>query len=137
MQVRLKDDAPAGEFADEIVIVTNEKLYNQVTLPVRAVVVPPLVVAPESIDLGSIAPKTKVQNRLIVKSKQPFSVKQVTCPDARFTFKLPEGEKSVHIIPIEFDSGEKVGGFREKISVETSLATDSTARATVSGNVVP
>lgn len=137
MQVRIKEDAPAGEFADEIVIVTNEKQYNQVTLPVRANIVPPLVVAPESIDLGSIQPKTKVQNRLIVKAKKPFSVKKITCPDDRFTISAPAGEKTVHIIPILFDSGEKIGGFREKITIETTLPSDSTVLATVSGNVAP
>ncbi len=136
MHVRLKDSAPAGDFTDEILIVTNERQYNQVTLPVRATVVPPLVIAPASVELGSIKLKTQKQSRLVLKAKQPFSIKNATCSDARVTFTIPTGEKNVHVLPLSFDSGETIGGFREKIVIETSLAGAPEAKAMVSGNVV-
>ncbi len=136
LHVRVKETAPAGEFADEILIVTNERQYNQVTLPVRATIVPPLVVSPASVELGSVKPKTQSQGRLVLKAKQPFSIKSAKCSDARVTFKIPTGEKNVHILPLTFDSGEMVGGFREKITIETSLPGDTQAKAMVSGNVV-
>ncbi len=135
MQVRLKESAPAGEFNDQIVIVTNDKNYNLVTVPVRGRIVPPLVM-PASVELGTIQPGSSKTNRIIVRGKEPFEIKKVECPDSRFVFVTPTGSKKFHTIPFRFQSeSEDAGAFKEKVTVTTSLASDGIASTTISGNV--
>lgn len=133
MNVRLKDSAPAGEFADEIVVVTNEAQSNRVTLPVRANVVPPLYV--EGVQLGSLRVGESKVERLLVKSKTPFKIEKIECADDRFVFKPSDEEKLVHLITFEFKANEKVGAFREKVIVHTNLKDSALAEASITGNV--
>lgn len=133
MNVRLKDSAPAGDFSDEIVLVTNEAQSNRVTLPVRANVIPPLHV--EGVQLGTLRVGEKKTDRLLVKSKKPFKIEKIECADGRFTFSTSEDEKQVHLVNFEFTANNNVGSFREKIVVHTSLKDTATAEASITGNV--
>lgn len=136
MQVRLKDTAPAGDFSDQIVLVTNDENYNLVTVPVRGNIVTPLVM-PVSIELGTVQLGSSVQQRMIIKSNSPFEVTKVECIDKRFSFETPEGKKTAHIIPIRFNSeGDVSGAFKETVQVYTSLPEDGIATTMISGNVV-
>ncbi len=134
LQVRLKADAPAGEISDEITLVTNEPQFNLVTVPVRANVIPPLSM-PLSVELGTIKPGKVEKNRVFIKSKQPFKVEKIECEDERFVFSVPTGEKTAHFIPFEFKTDDKLGAFRQKITVHTSLTDPSTASTTITGNI--
>jgi len=133
MDVRLKDDAPAGEFSDEIVLVTNEAQSNRVTLPVRANVVPPLFA--QGPQLGTVKVGEKRTDRLLIKAKTPFKIENIVCADQRFDFKLPTDSKAVHLIPFEFTADDKEGAFRQTIVVHTDLKETPTAEASVTGNV--
>jgi hypothetical protein len=133
MNVRLKDSAPAGEFSDEIVLVTNETQSNRVTLPVRANVVPPLSV--EGVQLGTLRVGESKSERLLVKSKTPFKIEKIECADVRFAFSPSDDEKLVHLITFEFKADDKVGSFREKVIVHTNLKESATAEAAITGNV--
>ncbi len=133
MNVRLKDSAPAAEFSDEIVLVTNEAQSNRVTLPVRANVIPPVYV--EGVQLGTLKVGETKGERLLVKSKTPFKIEKIECADTRFTFSPSEDEKLVHLITFEFKADDKVGAFREKVIVHTNLKESPTAEASVTGNV--
>lgn len=136
MQVRLKDSAPPGEFSDQIVLVTNDKEFNLVTIPVRGNVLPPLVM-PVSVDLGTVKLGQSVASRMIIRSKQPFEVSKVVCEDQRFTFTPNLGKASkVHTIPVEFLS-QQAGAFRKTVTVYTTLPDGGSASTLVSGNVVP
>ena len=136
MLVRLKDSAPAGDFSDQIVLVTNDNEYNLVTVPVRGNVLPPLVM-PASVELGTIKAGQTVRSRMIIKSNQDFEVTKIECKDGRFTFTPTLGKAAkVHSIPVEFKAGD-VGAFRETVTVHTTLPEDGIAATLVSGNVVP
>lgn len=135
MKVRLKGDAPAGAFNDQIVLVTNDTNYNLVTIPVRGNIVPPLVM-PVSVELGTVRPGDAVQQRMIVKGKVPFEITKIECGDSRFTFDTPEGSKSAHIIPIKFAaSKDTIGAFKQTVTVYTSMPGESAVSTTVTGNV--
>lgn len=133
MNVRLKDTAPAGEFSDEIVLVTNEAASNRVTLPVRSNVIPPLHV--EGVQLGTLKVGETKTERLLVKSKKPFKIEKIECADGRFVFAASNDEKLVHLVNFEFKADDKVGAFREKIVVHTTLSDSATAEASITGNV--
>lgn len=135
MTVKLKESAPAGDFSDEIQIITNDKQYNQVTLPVRASVIPPLTIAPQSIELGSLKIGATSASRLVVKAKEAFEISKVECADNRFSFKIPQGKKPVHIVPVDFNAGDMLGAFKRTITVTSSLQKDATVEVTVTGNI--
>lgn len=134
MQVRLLDTAKAGEFRDQIVIVTNDVEFNQVTVPVTGTIVPPLVM-PASVELGTIRSGNSVAQRLIIKGKEPFEITKIDCADGRFVFKTPGGKRKAHIIPVQFVAKDKIGAFREKVTVHTSLGDSGIAYTFVNGNV--
>lgn len=134
MIVRLKETAPVGEFSDNIVLVTNEPRFNLLTIPVKGNISPPLVL-PGRIDFGTIEAGGKSKKFFTAKSKTPFEVKEVTCEDPRFTFKIPEGKKQLHTLHLEFAAGEQVGAFRHNIKVVTDLSEGGTANTMVIGNV--
>lgn len=136
MQVRLKDSAPPGDFSDQIVLVTNDKEYNLVTVPVRGNVLPPLVM-PVSVDLGTVKVGKSVTSRMVIRSNQPFEVNKIECEDQRFKFTPEKGKSAkVHAIPVEFQAQE-AGAFRKTVTVHTTLPEGGTASTLVSGNVVP
>ncbi|MGN6135301.1 MAG: DUF1573 domain-containing protein [Aureliella sp.] len=135
MTVKLKESAPAGELNDEIQIVTNERQYNQVTLPVRATVVPQLSIAPQSIELGSLKPGAKANYRLVVKAKVPFEISKIDCSDERFRFEIPEGKKPVQIIPVSFEAGDEAGAFKRTITVTSTLPDGASADVVITGNI--
>lgn len=134
LKVVLKDTAPAGDFSDQIVLVTNEQQFNLVTIPVRGQVLPP-VSLPETVDLGTIQKGGTLANRIVVRSKDEVEITGVDCSDARFTFNVPAGAKKVHVIPFEFAAGDTLGGFRQRVTVKTSLPDGTTASTLISGNV--
>ncbi|MEZ6074547.1 MAG: DUF1573 domain-containing protein [Pirellulaceae bacterium] len=113
MLVRLKDSAPAGDFTDQIVLVTNDSEYNLITIPVRGNVLPPLVM-PVSVELGTFRSGQSKTSSIVIKSNQDFEVTEVECPDQRFTFSPTRGKSAkVHLIPVEFKAGE-VGAFARR-----------------------
>lgn len=140
LHIALKESAPIGEIADELLVVTNDGKDEQFTLPVNARVIPPVSISPTFVALGDVGKGKSIQNRLIVRSKKPFAVTGIDCIDGRFEFKMPEGTKTIHVIPFTF-TGELVddkdtGALKQKITVKTSLGDDMSADVTVAGRVV-
>ncbi|QDV27518.1 DUF1573 domain-containing protein [Aureliella helgolandensis] len=135
MQVRLKDTAPAGDFSDQIVLVTNDRQFNLVTIPVRGSILPPLVL-PTSVELGTTSLTKEVTGRIFVKGKVPFEITKIECEDSRFEFTPSAGSKAAHFIPLKFTPSEKEGAFRQKVTIHTTLPNDGVGSTFISGNVV-
>jgi len=140
LRITLKESAPVGEFTDELIVVTNDEKDAQFTLPVSARVIPPVSISPNFVALGDIGKGKSIQNRLIVRSKKPFAIAGVDCADSRFSFQIPEGEKTIQIISYTF-KGDLVdekdsGSLKEKITVKTSLGAGMSAEVTVAGRVI-
>ena len=140
LHVIAKDNAPVGDILDELIVLTNDEKNEQFTLPVNARVIPPVSISPTFVALGDVTKGKSVQNRLLVRSKKPFSITSVECLDGRFAFKLPEGLKTVHVIPFSFTSDliddQDTGSLKQKIIVKTSLGDDMSVEVTVAGRVV-
>lgn len=140
LHITLKESAPTGEMLDELIVVTNDEKNEQFTLPLSARVIPPVSISPVFVSLGDVVKGKSVQNRLMVRSKKPFAITGVDCPDARFEFTLPEGVKTLHVIPFSFKgeilNGQDNGALKEKITVKTSLGDDMSPEVTVAGRVV-
>ena len=140
MHITLKDSNPVGDFLDEMIVVTNEAddKENQFTLPVTAKIRPPITVTPELLSLGDVHSGEPRQQKVIVKSKKPFSIASVQCEDERFQFTVPSGEKTVHVLPFSFkgelNSGEPPLSVRQRLTILTSSGDE--VEATITARLV-
>lgn len=140
LHIKLKDNAPVGEILDELVVVTNDEKNDQFTLPLSGRIVPPVSISPSFVSLGDVVQGNSLQQRLIVRSKTPFSITGIECEDGRFEFPIPNGSKTVHVIPFTFkgdllDENDN-GSLKQKITVRTSLGDDMNVETIVAGRVV-
>ncbi len=122
MIVRLKKDAPAGYFQDELILVTDDDRLQTIPLAVQGNVVSALTVSPASLFLGVLEPGQEVTKQLVVRGKQPFKIVSVKCKDGCFTFKPSEEAKTLHFVPVTFKAGDEPAKVTETIEIETDLA---------------
>jgi hypothetical protein len=120
MHVTLKGTLRAADFLDEILIITNDPnpRDRQLALGVSARIRPPITVIPETVLLGDIRTGETRQQRVIVKSKKPFSIASIQCEDDRIVFN-PSGQedaKTAHVVPFSF---------RAELSDSNSTSTNS------------
>ncbi len=99
----------------------------------RAAIVPPLDL--QSVLLGTVRVGEVKDDRMVIKAKKPFKILKIECADERFAFKPFRGIScgayhSVHV----YQRGKR-GSFSQKIVVQTDLAENPNAEATVTGNV--
>jgi hypothetical protein len=134
MDVKLKDSAPSGELLDNIILVTNDPQFNLVTIPVRGTINPPLVL-PVRVNLGTVKAGEIGKSFVLARSRTPFEITKIECDDARFQFKVPEGKKDKHVIPLEFHSGDQTGAVRRTLTIQTDLGDEGTASTTIVVNV--
>jgi len=132
MTVRLKEDAPAGFINDQLTIVSNDARNQMIPLQVEGKVASLLDVSPASLLVGMLEPGQKVTKQLVVKSKQKFKVKDVSCENGSFQFKLPSDDqaKTLHLIPVTFTASDEPGHFSAKIRIETDLGYTAECLAT-------
>ena len=124
LQVRLKPDAPAGYFKDQITLVTNDARATEVPVEVEGRVVAEITLSPTSLFLGVVKPGQKVTKQLVVQGKKPFKITGVKCDDPSFVAKPDDASKTVHVIPITFTAGDKSAKIKRKIRIETDLGSD-------------
>jgi hypothetical protein len=124
LQVRLKPDAPAGYFKDQITLVTNDSRSTEVPVEVEARIIAEVTLSPSSLFLGVVKPGQKVTKQLVVQAKKPFKIKAVHCDDTSFEAKIDDASKTVHVVPITFTAGDKSAKIERKIRIETDLGAD-------------
>ena len=133
--VRLMDTAPAGNLHELLTIVTNDPRSSNILLLVEGRVSAPLTVSPASLSLGTVKPGQHVSRRLVVRARTPFEIVRVTCDDDCFSFQLPEGSKTLHLIPVTFTAADRSGKTVETIQIETNLGKGSRAECVVTATV--
>lgn len=140
MHVRLREDAPVGDVLDEMIVVTDDpdQRDSQFTLPVTARIRPPITVTPEKVAIGDVRSGELRQQRVIVKSKKPFSIESIACEDQRFQFTPSNGEKTVHVLPFTFqgtlNTGDPALPVHQRVTILTSLG--ESVEATVTARLV-
>ncbi len=139
--VQLDKDAPAGPIQEHLLLVTNDRDSRISRVPIavdgRVVSSATATVTPSPLVLGVVATEASVSRRLVVKGSRPFSIVSATCTDTRFTCTLPEGEKKVHLVPVEFTACEEAGKFSDTIRIVTSLDEDKPIEVPVHVSVLP
>ncbi len=136
LRVRLKSDAPIGDFQDELTIVTNDARSDSFSLPVSGRILAPVAITPQLVSLGDIQEGSVARQKFIVRAKQPFVIQKIECQDDRFQFQIPKESKNVHIVPFEFRGEIGQGEFRQRIIVKTDMGEAIQAECIISGHVI-
>ena len=100
LHFRLKENAPIGALQQEITVVTDDPSESMFRIPIFARVNPPISLTPKLVSIGSIKNGQLAQTKLLLRSKKPISIVGIDCDDDRVSFEVPQGEKTVHIIPL-------------------------------------
>lgn len=120
MTVKLKESAPAGFFADQLTLVTDDANNARIPLPVEGKVVPAVTVYPQLLSFTATAGKQE-RKQLVIRGKKAFKITKIDCGDDCFQFELPEDAKKVHVIPVKFIS-DASGKIDQTIKIETDYA---------------
>ena len=135
--VTLQPDAPPGYFSERIDLTTNDVRSDaqRVSLPVEGSVVAAVSVQPSQVLLGVVRPGNTLARNIVIQAREPFQVLGVDGPDDRFRFVIPNGKKSVTVIPMTFEAASQTGEIRGEIVVRTDLPGYETIRVPVLGKV--
>jgi hypothetical protein len=124
MQVRLKPEAPAGHFQDQLSIVTDDSQLKTIGLMVQGNIVPLVSVSPAALFLGVLEPGQSVTKNLVVKAKAAFQIQGIDFDSndkLQFKSPSPDEKRNVYVIPVTFTAGDSPGQFSQKITIKTSL----------------
>lgn len=135
LHMTLDPSTPAGNFLHRIYLMTDDERSPMVPVIVKARVEADITVS--TVSFGRMKPGQTKTVRVVMKGKKNFKVEKIECEsntDA-YQYKMPEGEKRVHIFPLVFKSPEKAGKFAEKFTV-TIPGRPQPVTFVASGNVV-
>jgi hypothetical protein len=136
MTVRLKPDAPAGIFQDQLTLVTNDQRMPTVVLPVEGRVIPPLAVSPSPLLFGTLAAGQTATKQIVITGKQPFRVLSITSDHDALQFKAAlDVTKKVHLVPVTVTAPSRPGEFHYSMTIETDLENAGTMTCLARGNV--
>jgi len=135
MHVRLNESAPPGYLQDQLTLITNDAERETIPLPVEGRVREIVSVSPKSLSFGQVTSGTKIPKKIVVRSKQPFRIVDVSCEDACFKFTAPMENKKTHVIPVVFVASGQPRRVSRRIQIETDLGdgtvTECVATATI------
>lgn len=136
MTVRLKPDAPAGIFQDQLTLVTNDQRMPTVVLPVEGRIIPPLSVSPSPLLFGTLAPGQAMSKQMVITGKQPFKVLSISSEADALQFKVASDvSKKVHVVPVVVTAPTRPGEFHHTIVIETDLENSGSVTCLARGNV--
>lgn len=104
LSVRLLPSAPAGYLKEQINLITDDAdpYHARVPVVVEGLVVSAVTVRPSPLSFGILSADKQVTKQLVVHGKSPFSITDISCEDPRFQFVVPEGTKTLHLVPVTF-----------------------------------
>jgi hypothetical protein len=136
LTVKLKKDAPAGYFKDQIVVLTDDAAQARLFVPVEGNVAASIALTSPLL-VGVLAPGATATRSLVVRNKTPFRVLGVQCADPRFTFNLPDGAAALQKIGVNFKATGAIGAVTQKITIETDAPGGEALEATVQARITP
>jgi hypothetical protein len=128
--VTIKDNAPIGYVKDVLRFATNEFSNSlngttEIILPVQGVVTAPVQAKPAPLMVGVLSPGETVSKNIVVRSKLPFRIIEVTSQDKRFRFTFSEQESAIQLVSVLFSAKhtqtETLQNITDQIRIRTNL----------------
>lgn len=107
----LADNAPVGFQQNQLILHTNDRRLTTVPIRFIADVQSPIQVSPQSFALGRVEAGEPIPQRLVVKSRKPFRILDITSESAEIVFEPIAEAKAAHLINISIaPNSTNVGG---------------------------
>ncbi|HTM55269.1 MAG TPA: DUF1573 domain-containing protein [Pirellulales bacterium] len=135
LDVELKPGAPAGYLQNQILVTTNDRRGTEFPVNVEGLIVADLTVSPTALMLGTLQPGQTVTKQLVVKGSKDFKIVEIRCHNDAFRFQPSDEAKAVHLVPMTFEAGDKLGNVNEKIEIVTDLGDHKTVELTAMGQI--
>jgi hypothetical protein len=135
LDVQLKEGAPAGYLQNQLLLTTNDRRGTEFPVLVEGLIVPELTVSPTALMLGTLQPGQTVTKQIVVKGAKDFKIVEIRCPNDAFHFQPSNDAKTVHLVPMTFNAGDKLGNVSEKIEIVTDLGEHKTVELSVTGQI--
>ena len=117
LAVNLTGDQPAGQFLDNLTIITNDPATSGLPVEVCGTVNTVINIAP--IALGVVSQGQLIEKKLIVRSPTPISIDEIKTSSEKIKFEPNEGKKTLHILKYSFDTTEPTD-LQETITIATT-----------------
>ena len=117
--VTLKPTAPAGDFREQLTIVTDDAAGPQIPVMIEGRVEPDFYAAPEILDFGTVPPGAEVTRNLVIRGRRAFKVTKIESESTAGTFeaRLPKEAKTTQIVPITLVAPNSLGTISDEFSV--------------------
>jgi len=135
LDVELKPGAPAGYLQNQILVTTNDRRGTEFPVNVEGLIVADLTVSPTALMLGTLQPGQTVTKQIVVKGSKDFKIVEIRCNNDAFRFQPSDETKAVHLVPMTFEAGDKLGNVNEKIEIVTDLGDHKTVELTAMGQI--
>ena len=134
LTVNLEDGQPAGQFLDNLTIITNDPATSGLPVEVCGTVNTVISVAP--IALGVVNQGQVIEKKLIIRSPTPISIDNIETSCNKIKFEPSEGKKTLHILKYSFDTTEPTD-VEETVTIATTGEKSRATRVSFSAQVVP
>lgn len=118
VELALKPDVPAGKFTQQVTLVTDDA-SPYVPMLVTASVESDITVATPDVTLGPMTPGQSRQFSVVIRGRKPFTIGKVECEseDGHFKMRLPDANRTLHVVPMTFTAPETAGKYSEVFTV--------------------
>ena len=134
LTVNLSEGQPAGQFLDNLTIITNDPATSGLPVEVCGTVNTVINIAP--IALGVVNQGQTIEKKLIVRSPTPISIDQIQSSCEKIQFEPSEGKKTLHILKYTFDTSEPTD-VQETVTISTTGEKTRATQVSFSAQVVP
>ncbi|MDR2114955.1 MAG: DUF1573 domain-containing protein [Planctomycetaceae bacterium] len=128
--ITIKENAPIGYVKDVLRFSTNESNNSvngttEIILPVQGVVTSPVQAKPAPFMVGVLSQGETVSKNIVVRSKLPFRITEVTSQDKRFRFAFSDRESAIQLVSVLFSAKhtqtETLQSITNQIHIRTNL----------------
>jgi hypothetical protein len=135
LQVKVREDAPTGYFQDEVTILTNDRSMPRVPLRVAGQVESALSISPQAIALGRLKPGESVDVRLVLKGREPFTIKSIECEGWDVKCAPTPVAKATHLTTATFTPQDISGQQKVAVVITTDGRESVQAKAVLTAEV--
>ncbi len=122
LKASLKPETPTGFCQGELFLVAMEgNREDQIPLPFSGKVSAPLEISPQVLDFEKVAPGQTVSRKVVLKSDQAFSLKDVICAASGFACDAKSSPKKVHFVELKYTADMTPGRHETVITFVTDI----------------
>jgi hypothetical protein len=136
IKVDIREDAPTGYFQDEVVVITNDRTMPRVPLRISGKVESALTIFPQSLALGSLKPGESIDQRMVIRGREPFLIDSLTCAGWDIDFAPTTAAKTTHVLFAKLTpTAQVVGPQKVTIEIKTVGEKSVTAKALLTADI--